>query len=452
MTARRPSLSAAIASPETITAFAHNFGPVQPSTPPASSGTSTTPSSPATRSSKEVGLGLMLDEDANGAHPQPPSIGAASARAREMMTRLGLDEDIEQAPVAPEWASFDRPGSNQSRNSAVSVPRLSTTGGSSPLLVYTGTPLLSASSSPYVPQTSHPSHRAPSPSLYASGMERSSSLQSQRSSGDHSRHQSLTSACPPVTSSVSPSPNPEYPSSPSQREREKGGWKASAYDWGSSNTPSSKDDPRNGGKSHHLAAHATNPLWTIVNLPSALLAFFLSPLSSSHHSSPALSNSTSPSVSKRWPFPLRLLTISYLIFSCLFFGIKITSSGKELRPNPNMKISPRGVEGDMLEMGVGRGDLANEDAKNFVLGRMGGNVGGWAQKVADGVRWGVQGAGQQAKAVRSKPEEWGLVKRVTPGQVVLKPDENPLTSLTHTYRFAKMHDKIHWDLPDEIEP
>lgn len=32
------------------------------------------------------------------------------------------------------------------------------------------------------------------------------------------------------------------------------------------------------------------------------------------------------------------------------------------------------------------------------------------------------------------------------------PESNPLTGFSHTYRFAKMHDKIHWDLPDEIEP
>lgn len=32
------------------------------------------------------------------------------------------------------------------------------------------------------------------------------------------------------------------------------------------------------------------------------------------------------------------------------------------------------------------------------------------------------------------------------------PAINPLTPFTHTYRFAKMHDKLHWDIHDEIEP
>lgn len=32
------------------------------------------------------------------------------------------------------------------------------------------------------------------------------------------------------------------------------------------------------------------------------------------------------------------------------------------------------------------------------------------------------------------------------------PATNPLTGLTHTYRFAKMHEKISGDQHDEIEP
>lgn len=31
-------------------------------------------------------------------------------------------------------------------------------------------------------------------------------------------------------------------------------------------------------------------------------------------------------------------------------------------------------------------------------------------------------------------------------------ETNPLSPLSHTYRFAKMHDKVHSDLHDEIEP
>ena len=34
----------------------------------------------------------------------------------------------------------------------------------------------------------------------------------------------------------------------------------------------------------------------------------------------------------------------------------------------------------------------------------------------------------------------------------LDAQQNPLTPFTHTYRFSKMHEKIHWDLHDEIEP
>lgn len=32
------------------------------------------------------------------------------------------------------------------------------------------------------------------------------------------------------------------------------------------------------------------------------------------------------------------------------------------------------------------------------------------------------------------------------------PAENPLTPFSHTYRFSKMHEKVHWDLHDEIVP
>lgn len=39
---------------------------------------------------------------------------------------------------------------------------------------------------------------------------------------------------------------------------------------------------------------------------------------------------------------------------------------------------------------------------------------------------------------------------VAPGQRLA--DNNPLSPLSHTYRFAKMHEKIHFDQPDEIVP
>lgn len=42
--------------------------------------------------------------------------------------------------------------------------------------------------------------------------------------------------------------------------------------------------------------------------------------------------------------------------------------------------------------------------------------------------------------------------RTDPSSASRDAKANPLTPFTHTYRFSKMHDKVHWDLHDEIIP
>ncbi|KAL8278811.1 hypothetical protein RQP46_008880 [Phenoliferia psychrophenolica] len=333
----------------------------------------------------------------------------------------------------------------------------------------------------------YPTSRTPSPNglagsssprapayLSSFAMDRSSSSGSM-SRDIHGRQQSLTSACPPVTASPAGSTAGFFPpsvlGSPAQR-----GWKA--YDWGSSkerdtlnssaSSSSSATSSSDGGPDRKGHRPSATPLplpspSALLSLPTTLLSYILAPLASSssppYHHAPALTGSTTPTQkttgpAKRYPFPIRLLTISYLIFSVLFFALKLGHWTGGLGPGQLMTTA-----GDGKGRIAPRGDaqVARLDSHRGLGGLERSKVEGWAQKVAGGVRWGkaLGYGGQGGDEEQTDPVEgqWTTVKRIGEQAFAAQhPETNPLTSLSHTYRFAKMHDKIHWDLPDEIEP
>ncbi|KAK4055032.1 hypothetical protein OIO90_003373 [Microbotryomycetes sp. JL221] len=349
-------------------------------------------------------------------------------------------------------------------------------------------------------------------------MDRTSSASKSRDV--HNRQQSLTSACPPVTSSF----NNAIGSSPQEKQnasaftsmmrsgssggspnRQEAAWRwsrsrASAAD-GSNSARNSDDDedPREGAKAH-LGAPSPSKLDSLLSLPSNLLALVLAPLINhgapqpAYAASPALtstptvggagvtsslSSSKSP---KRYPLALRLVVLSYLVFSVLSFGLHLQRAflGDATAFNTRRKVdvgsSISKIEPRATQHVMGRvtaTDRVEDNASTFPLGSMRkANLGHWAHKVAEGVRWGrgsVQ-AEEQAELEQLTNQvdiakvdedqivqtinEWGIVRRMsTPADT--KPgdaDSNPLTPYTHTYRFSKMHDKLHWDVHDEIVP
>lgn len=243
----------------------------------------------------------------------------------------------------------------------------------------------------------------------------------------HNRNYSLTSACAPVTASShgSTSNLGQYPptvsaqGSPGAQQRS---WKN--YDWGGSNegTPivaqhSIRDpmDVRKPAKSFPSPSYFT----TVLSLPTTLLSFFLSPLSSAqvHHHSPTLNGSTAPtSKVKRWPLPIRLVTTAYLIFATLFFGIQIAgwSTGR-----PSTRF---GIKGSRLgPRADGMGNIKTFKSP-FTLSRVGG-MGEWAYRVAEGVSWGRAAGEGEMEVVGSKESTvlstkamdvaaWGTVRRI----------------------------------------
>lgn len=268
-------------------------------------------------------------------------------------------------------------------------------------------------------------------------MDRVSS--SSKSREFHGRQQSLTSACPPVTASLGP-PSPAgsnggfYPpstsvsASPAQRS-----WKA--YDWGtkekelnsstsSASSSSSRDGGGDGRKGHRpTGASSLLAPSALLALPTTLLSYILAPLASNappYYHSPTLNGSTAPTQksspggpAKRYPFPVRLLTISYLIFSVLFFALKLSTWTID-----------GGFDGPagLVVGGDGKGRIAPRDAQNAAqldagMDRFGRKVEGWAQKVAGGVRWGkALGYGsaddEEMLAQTEGEEKWATVKRI----------------------------------------
>lgn len=372
------------------------------------------------------------------------------------------------------------------RHRDATLPKLSTVttasgSTSTPLMIFTGSPNPSLAASPRA-MSPGPINRSPSPSqhstLHIGGssrpttpsrptgfpnvtgsvpMDRASSASKSRDS--HGRQQSLTSACPPVTYGI---PNDSHVGGAFGSTNNGGGAGTGAfstgnsptrnwriYDWGlaSSNSRHSKEketssgrssdddeDPRAGAKGIS-ALHPPPPrsaLLSILNLPSTLLAVFLTPITATvstgppHHYSPTLSSSLGPSAgpksaTKRYPLLVRLLTLAYLGFSVVFFGLHVHSwatgsdSASALTRAARMRL-PR----DALVLG---GDpavdvLAVSGSNTFGLGA---GVGHWAHKMAGGVGW-RRGADQQelgsekASMSSSLSEEWGLVRRLGSGR------------------------------------
>ncbi|SCV73523.1 BQ2448_7449 [Microbotryum intermedium] len=345
------------------------------------------------------------------------------------------------------------------------------------------------------PGTSGPMARVGS-AVASAAMDRNASGSKSRTSDVHSRHQSLTSACAPVTSSYT-STTPDlgsgllatlspasgalssasaYPASPTTSQR---GWKV--YDWGlgsskekdafSTPTRTSNEDPRKGAKS---APGYSSRAEQLVALPSTLLGLFLAPLYGSPrdhvHYSPTLNASTMPTTkAKRQPLLLRTLLLAYLVFSTVFFGLHLASvitGGPSQRAK---RLGPRGDEVGGLQMPLGSRELPLAGASKFVLSKVGAE---WAQKVAEGVRWGKMAIVPATSAPidamadispESSPfdthpisSEAATDSELTRFELAAianrRPEDNLLTSFTHTYRFAKMHEKIHMDQHDEIVP
>lgn len=276
------------------------------------------------------------------------------------------------------------------------------------------------------------------------------------------------------------------------------------------------DDPRQGAKSAPpLPSTLGSTFTTVLDLPSSILALILAPLTATngvHHTSPQLNGSTAPTAKspppngKRFSLPVRLLTIAYLVFSVVFLSLKVMQSNLAPDAYSSMRsIAPRASSVVPLTSTAPDGSHNPGFAANaFRLGAVGfGDESGgsaafalteWAKKVAGGVRWGKKvdpsAAGRtaalavpleealQAAAVAEVEQPvtldkigYGDIARIGPAgsspplpsrrvgsDVVVSAAasrvgvSNPLTPLSHTYRFAKMHDKIYRDVHDEIEP
>lgn len=383
--------------------------------------------------------------------------GSAAARARELIDILDWDSPAAYTGAAdpPSGSSASRSSSRSSTPSSGRDPLPQLTISSSCSIPTSGNPVLSPLSSaspssaaslfaatqrayplapsslatPYLTssRSSSPTPSFSRPPSYVTSVAMDRTSTASKSRGEiHGRQQSLTSACAPVTSGFGPpspgqgaSSNGFFPpgasSSPVPVQRS---WKV--YDWGGSKesvsaTPlsttssSHSDDPRKGHKSVWSPSGALSALSpaAILALPTTLLSYLLAPLSNAppapHHHSP-VNASTAPTPKgngasgKRWPFPLRLLTISYLIFSVLFFALRLsawTFDGAIGRELGKAKITPR--------------NAGDED-------RFRGKVEGWAQKVAGNVQWRKAlgyGGGEEASGPEMEAEgAWDVVKRI----------------------------------------
>ncbi|KAM0791763.1 hypothetical protein ACM66B_004027 [Microbotryomycetes sp. NB124-2] len=344
-------------------------------------------------------------------------------------------------------------------------------------------------------------------------MDRQSSASKSRDV--HNRHQSLTSACPPVTSSF----NSPATSGQSPPEKQNGGlrmkrsgssgnspkrsdaawlWSRAGRDSAPSSARNSDDDedPREGAKAH-LTGPPPSKLDSLLSLPSNLLALFLAPLT--NHGAPPPAFAPSPALNgtpslgggpnssiakspKRYPLALRIVVLSYLVFSVFSFGLHLQGivTGKDdtrfgVRSKSDVglssRIEPRATSSSSQEQHViGQATEQVNAGTMFPLGSMRRvRLGHWAHKVAEGVRWGrgsVQAEEEAALELLRKEvdgdnldepaegmAEWGIVRRMSGNQDIERSaDSNPLTPFTHTYRFSKMHDKLHWDFHDEIVP
>lgn len=297
--------------------------------------------------------------------------GSAAIKAREMMIKLGLDVDENEGDLnsselsESDWSTMSSPVKGLSRSnsgeamngiaiernlSPSSTTRNLSTSNSSPSAYKSSTSSNYPYSAPPSPQPISPITSSPTKSNTFKILNRLSSgtpsqshsnhPQSSKFSDAHSRNYSLTSACPPVTSSDMSPTNPRQglnivsgffggstsPSSPttatgtgsSSKSWNIPGWNSSGLKVPGS--PTLSNAPRKLSKSlspiSSLSISSPNSyVDTILFFPSLILSRILSPLS--NHSS-----STNKS-SKKASLPIRLIIIIYLIFSVLFFGIKV---------------------------------------------------------------------------------------------------------------------------------
>ncbi|GAA5920276.1 hypothetical protein JCM1841_003016 [Sporobolomyces salmonicolor] len=463
--------------------------------------------SPTRAQGPEVGLGLMLDEVTDSART---SIDISATNGRPLpasssnTSRSGVDDETDEffltATASPSIPSFDE--RTIRRTPSGRLPQLSTvttTSGSTsaPLQIFTGSPLPPQfSSSPVpsplpLPRPYSPSHQAynlgPATSTTTNGSANSSLPMSRppsymtsmsahpmdrsRSNGSdiHSRQQSLTSACPPATSSVGINAGLSTPKSDvGALSPSLGGprsWRT--YNWGVAPEKGMDhgEDVREGAKSRGELGWGSK----VLALPSALLSIFLAPINSGssyparHPYSPTLNGTSSPSKpmtsgplpSKRYPLPIRLLTIAYLIFSFLFLSLSLSQS---LLPASSSDASASRLAALRAKLGPrgGTGQEGWQLVRNYAdgLGAKAGIDLGWGRYK------GPEGEVELVTPVGEPEEEleWGPVRRIghadEPITDLAAKDakQNPLTPFSHTYRFSKMHEKIHWDLHDEIVP
>ncbi|GAA5820977.1 hypothetical protein JCM3770_006156 [Rhodotorula araucariae] len=468
-------------------------------TPVAPSSTSqrsplTNPSSPSIPC-PDVGLGLMLDETNGGSSARSSIDSGVGTFARSRGSSIGAersnasdesDEFFLAATGTQSDAPMRQPSSRGLTPSTVTGPSGAT---ASPLPIYTGSPnsstFASSVPSPVPGRPYSPSHQAyhlgpiPSSSNGATSIPMSrppsytsvisaADMQRTRSGGSdvHSRQQSLTSACAPVTSNVLNTPKSDVTAFPPQLGSTRSGaatWRT--YDWGtaaSDKAYSSDEDVREGGK--RRPNESDGALGQIFGLPVSILAFFLRPLQSAPaharipHSPPMNGSAKGvPGVAtqKRYPLPIRLLTIAYLLFSFLYLSLSlyqtylVPPSGSDAASSSRL-AALRATLGARAGTGQEGWQLVREYADG--LGAKAGLELGWMSHKSAG-----EGSVAEGDAAPVE-DEWGLVRRVGhPGKPssllsMQSPEGNPLTGFTHTYRFSKMHDKVHWDLHDEIIP
>ncbi|GAA5883108.1 hypothetical protein JCM3774_002858 [Rhodotorula dairenensis] len=309
--------------------------------------------------------------------------------------------------------------------------------------------------------------RSPSQTSFAS-MSSSSppSMERSRSAESHLRNQSLTSACAPVTigapgAGVVRGSDPD-PFSPESRADSRAGL-ARTYDWTGETEKvySSDEDVRQGAK--RRASAQTGLVARVLDAPPNLLSRLTRPLRAKPPSRSLATtvlngstfkgaNATAPR--RRSPLIIRLALISYLALSLLYLTCSL----------------PRLLLGAEPALSTDKdGTFAALRAR---IARTGGGDPGesWRDLAGDlGAKAGVAvprptGADAMAQATTADaPEEpevandsWGKVQRIgnpdEPPTATRDPHKNPLTPFTHTYRLSKMHDKVHWDLFDEIIP
>lgn len=396
--------------------------------------------------------------------------GSAALKAREMISRLGigLDEELDSGEESG-WSSFDTPprggkpdrgmptGRGAVESSMLSPPYQTTTPNQptrvpSPFSTQqyqlptsaslnslsTGGPSLSrisiSSSSSLLPISSTMSRPLSYQGPASTAMDR---IAPKSRSDIHVRHQSLTSACPPATSTesspsklmINGTSNSYFSASPVSASSspiiaQRTGWKflnklAAGADPRDSTYSSTYRKPSISSPSQYSMKYCASEFF---NLPSALLSIFLIPLNQTSPQ-PTLSGSTAPTFkAKRWPLVVRLIVIFYLAFSFGFLGIKIldwstsslsfSSSSSRNKASDALskalRLGPRGEAGlNAIDIGDAMGDRA------FVMGRAAG-VGEWARGMTEGMRWSREDGMESIveTQVEEKEPEWNQIKRI----------------------------------------